>query len=165
MPDPGPPGTPDETAETFDDDHENTAEPVPHSSSSHWEWRPEHEVPPREPGDPVVTRRRVVATRPPTGDEKEEIRQKRLRSEPVPELFPLTGEELSEDVFEILIVLFASPGSEHCEDFHVSAHCEDSRGSEHGEGSRVLEPHVYTQDRDRFRPLKRRGSVNAKFLP
>ena len=29
----------------------------------------------------------------------------------------MTGEELSQDVFEILIDLFASPGSEHCEDF------------------------------------------------
>ena len=64
------------------------SEPVPHSSSSHWEWRPECEVPPPEPGVPVVTRR-VVAKRPPTGDEEEEIRQKRLRSELVPELFPL----------------------------------------------------------------------------
>ena len=35
----------------------------------------------------------------------------------MPELFPLTGEELSEDVFEILIDLFASLVSEHCEDF------------------------------------------------
>ena len=146
MPDPGPPETPDEN-DTSDDDCGNTAEPVPHSSSSQWEWRPEYEVPPPEPGDPVVTRRRVVAKRPPTCDEEEEILQTRLRSKPVPELFPLTGEELSEDVFEILIDLFASPGSEHC---------EDSRGSEHCEGSRVLQAHVYTQDRDRFRPLKRR---------
>ena len=42
-------------------------------------------------------------------------------------MFTLTGEELSEDVFEILIDLFASPGSEHCEDSSVSEHCEDSR--------------------------------------
>ena len=65
------------------------------------------------------------------------MRQKRMRSEPVPELFPLTGEELCENVFEVLIDLFASPGSEHCEDSRVSSgseHCEDSRvsdGSEH----------------------------------
>ena len=72
-------------------------------------------MPPREPGYSAVVRRRVVAKSPPTGDEEEEMRQKRLRSEPVPELFPLTGEELSENVFEILIDLFASPGSEHCE--------------------------------------------------
>ena len=121
MPDPVPPETPDENAETSNDDRENTAEPVPHSSSSHWEWRPECEVPPPEPGDSAVTRRRVVAKRPPTVDEEEEMRQKRLRSEPVPELFPLTGEELSENVFEILIDLFASPGSEHCEDSRLSA--------------------------------------------
>ena len=118
MPDPGPPQTPGDTAETSEDDHEIAAEPVPRSSSSHWEWRPEYEVPPPEPGDPVVTRRRVVAKRSPTADE-EEIRQKRLRSELVPELFPLTGEELSEDVFEIPIDRFASPDSEHCEDSSV----------------------------------------------
>ena len=80
------------------------------------------------------------------------MRQKRLRSEPVPELFPLTGEELSEKVFEILIDLFASLVSEHCEDPRVSAgseHCEDSRvsaGSAQCESSRVPEAHVYTQD-------------------
>ena len=55
MPDPGHPKTPDETAETSDDDRENTAEPVPLSSSLHWEWRPEYEVPPQEPGDPDAT--------------------------------------------------------------------------------------------------------------
>ena len=131
MPDPGPPETPDENAETSDDDHENTAEPVPHSSSSHWEWRPEYEVPHPQPGDPVVTRRRVVA--------KREIRQKRLRSEPVPELFPLTGEELSENVFEILIDLFASPGSEHCEDSRVSEHCGDSRVSSRSRSCQTAE--------------------------
>ena len=49
----------------------------------------------------------------------------------------LTGEELSEDVFEILIDLFASPGSEHR---------QDSRGSGHRQDSRVPEAHVYTQD-------------------
>ena len=125
MLDPGPPETPDETAETSDDDRENTADPVQHSSSSHWEWRPEYEVPPPEPGDCVVTRRRVVAKRPPTGDGEEEMRQKRLRSELVPELFQLIGEELSEDVFEILIDLFAQPGSENFDDSRVSA------GSEH----------------------------------
>ena len=153
MPDPVPAETPDENAETSNDDRENTAELVPHSSSSHWEWRPEYEVPPPETGDSAVTRRRVVAKRPPTGDEEEGMRRKRLRSEPVPELFPLTGEELSEIVFEILIDLFASLGSEHCEDSRVSA------GSEQCEGSRVPEAHVYIQDRDRFRPLKRRVEV------
>ena len=107
-------------------------------------------MPPPEPGDPVVTRRRVVAKRPPTVDEEEEIRQKRLRSESVPEF-----EELSEVVFEILIDLFASPGSEHCEDSRVSEHCEDSRASE---------AHVYTQDRDRARPLKRRVEVSMRNL-
>ena len=65
-------------AETSDDDHEITAELDPHSSSSHWEWRLEYEVPPPEPGDPVVTRRRSAAKRPPTVEEEEEIRQKRL---------------------------------------------------------------------------------------
>ena len=35
------PVSPDENAETSHDDRENSAEPVPHSSSSHWEWRPE----------------------------------------------------------------------------------------------------------------------------
>ena len=48
-------------------------------------------------------------------NEEEEMRQKRLRSESVPELFPLTGEELSEDVFEILVDLFPSPVSNYCE--------------------------------------------------
>ena len=171
MPDPVPPETPDENAETSTDDRENTAK-----------WPPEYEVPPPKPGDSAVTPRRVVAKRPPTADEEEEMRQKRLRSEPVPELFPLTGKELSENVFKILIDLFASPGSEHCEDSCVSAgsehcedscvsagseHCEDSRvsaGSEQCEGSRVPEAHVYTQDRDRFRPLKRRVEVSMRDL-
>ena len=36
MPYPGSPETFDESAETSGDDRENTAEPVPHSSSSHW---------------------------------------------------------------------------------------------------------------------------------
>ena len=95
MPDRESPETPGEPADTSDDDHDEqtTAEPVPHRSSSHWERRPGYEVP--EPGESAVTRRRVVAKRLPTGDE-EEMRQKRLRSEPVPALFPLTGEELSE---------------------------------------------------------------------
>ena len=62
MPDPGSPETL-ESAETSDDDREKTVEPVPHSSSSHWEWRPEYEVPPPEPGDPGMTRRRIVAKR------------------------------------------------------------------------------------------------------
>ena len=158
MPDPVPPETPDENAETSNDDRENAAEPVPHSSSSHGKWRPESEVPPPEPGDSAVTRRRVVAKRPPTVDEEEEMRQKRLRSEPVPELFPLTGEELSENVFEILIDLFASPGSAQCEDSRVSV------GSEQCEGSRVPEAHVFTHDRDRFRPLKRGVEVSMRDL-
>ena len=34
----------------------------------------------------------------------------------MPEQFPLTGEELTENVFEILTDLFASPGSAICED-------------------------------------------------
>ena len=96
MPDHGPPETPDETAETSDDDRENTAEPVPTTN--------------------------CCKKKPPTGGEEKEIRQKRLRSEPVPELFPLTGEELSEDVFEILIDLFASPGSEHIVEIPVFQH-------------------------------------------
>ena len=150
--------TPDDNAD--DSDHEERAptEPVPQSSSSHWEWRPEYEVPPPEPGDPGMTRRRIVAKRPPTDDEEEEMRQKRLRSESVPELFPLTGEELSEDVFEILVDLFASPVSTYCENSHVSA------GSEHCDDSRVPEAHVYTQDRDRARPLKRRVEVSMRNL-
>ena len=75
MPDPGPSQTPGDTVETSDDDHEITAEPVPHSRNSHWEWRLEYEVPPPEPDNPVVTRRRVVAKRHPTVAEEEEIRQ------------------------------------------------------------------------------------------
>ena len=134
MPDPGSPETLDNSAETSNDDRENIAEPVPHSSSSHWEWRPEYEVLPPEPGDHVMTRRRIVAKTPPTDDD-EEMRQKKLKSETVPELFPLTGEELTENVFEILIDLFASPEPEHCEDSCVSA-C-----SEQCEGSRVPEAH------------------------
>ena len=121
-------------------------------------------MPPPEPDEPVVTRRRVVAKRPLTVDE-EEIRQKRLRSEPVPEFFPLTGEELFGDAFEILIDRSASPGSEHCEDSRVSEHCEDSRVSEHCEDSRVSEAHVYTQDRDLARPLKRQVEASMRDLP
>ena len=102
--------------------------------------------------------------RDPIADEEEEIRQKRLRSEPVPELFPLTGEELSEDVFEIPIDLFASPGSEHCEDSRVSEQCGGSSVPEHCEDSRVSEAHVYTQDRDRARPLKRPAEVSMRNL-
>ena len=75
MLDPGSPETLDESAETSDDDRENTVELVPHSSSSHWEWRPEYEVPPPEPGDPGMTRRRIVAKRPPTDDEEETMRR------------------------------------------------------------------------------------------
>ena len=54
--------------------------------------------------------------------------------------------------------------SEHCEDSCGSEHCEGSRGSEHCEGSRVPEVHVYAQDRDRFRPLKRRVEVSMRNL-
>ena len=43
-------------------------------------------------------------------------------------------------------------------------HCEDSRVSEHCEDSRVSEAHVCTQDRDRFRPLKRRVEVSMRNL-
>ena len=53
---------------------------------------------------------------------------------------------MSEDVFEILIDVFASPGSEHRQD------------------SRVLEAHVYTHDRDRDRPLKRRVELSIRKL-
>ena len=65
------PGDPAECAETFDDDHDEQppAKPVPHSSSSHCEWRLEYEVPPLEPDDPVSTRRRCVAKKPPTAAE------------------------------------------------------------------------------------------------
>ena len=42
------------------------------------------------------------------------------------------------------------------EDFRVS------HGSEQCEGSRVQEVHVYTQDSDRFRPLKRRVEVSMR---
>ena len=81
---------------------------------------------------------------------------------------PLTGEELSEDFFEVLIDLFASSVSEHGEVSSVSEHfedtsvpdyCGDSSVSDHCGDSRVSEAHVYTQDRDRARPLKR--SVTA----
>ena len=37
-------------------------------------------------------------------------------------------------------------------------------GSEHCVGSRVPEAYVYTQDRDRFRPLKRRVEVSMRDL-
>ena len=56
---------------------------------------------------------------------------------------------------EILIDLFAPPGSEHR---------QDSRGSEHRQCSRVPEAHVYTRDRDRARPLKRRVEVPLRNL-
>ena len=39
-----------------------------------------------------------------------------------------------------------------------------SRGSELCAGSRVLEAHLYTQDRDRFRPLKGRLEVSMRNL-
>ena len=128
MPDPGPPETLGDTVETSDDDHEGD-----HSRTcpAQWQFTLGMETVStkcllRNLDDPVVTRRGVVAQRLPTVAEEEEIRQKRMRSEPVPELFPLfplTGEELSEDVFEILIDLFASPGSEHCQDSRGSEHC------------------------------------------
>ena len=68
------------------------------------------------------------------------------RPEPVPELFPLTREELSEDVIEILSGLFASLGSEN------------------RQHSRVQEAHVCTRDRDRDRPMKRRVEVSMRNL-
>ena len=146
MPGPDLPETPDDPVDDNDHEEQSSTEPVPHSSSSHWEWRPEIEVPPSEPDDPVATRGRVVAKRATTAAEEEESRQKRMRSEPVPELFPLTGEELPEDVFEMLIDFFASPSSEHRQD------------------SPVPEAHVYTQDRDRATPLKRRVEVSMRAL-
>ena len=150
------PETPGDLAQTSDDHHDEqtTADPVPHSASSHWEWRPEYKVPPPEPDVPLMTRRRVVAKRPPTAAE-EDFQQKRMKSESVPELFPLIGVECSEDVFEILIDLFASSGSERR---------QDSRGSEHRQDSRVPEAYVYTQDRDRAGPLKRRVEVSLRTL-
>ena len=48
-----------------------------------------------------------------------------------------------------------------------SEHCEESRvsdGSEQCEGSRFPEAFVYTQDRDLFRPLKRRVEVSMRDL-
>ena len=86
---------------------------------------------------------------------QEEFRQKRKKSEPVPELFPFTGRELSEDVFEMLIDLFASHGSEQR---------HDSRCSEHRQDSHVPEARVHTQDRDRARPRKRRVEVSLRTL-
>ena len=58
-------------------------------------------------------------------------------------------------MFEIVIDLFASPGSEHR---------QDSCGSGHRQDSRVQEAHVYTQHRDRARPLKRRVEVSMRNL-
>ena len=46
-------------------------------------------------------------------------RNERMRPEPVPELCPLTREDLSEDVIEMLMDLFASPSSEHRQDSRV----------------------------------------------
>ena len=48
--------------------------------------------------------------------------------------------------------------------FQLAQNIEDSvsAGSEHCEGSHVPEAHVYTQDRDRFRPLKRRVEVSMR---
>ena len=67
-----------------DPDFPEPTERFTHSGSSHWEWRPEYEVPPPKPDDPVFPRRRVVAKRPSTAAE-EEVRQKRMRPETVPE--------------------------------------------------------------------------------
>ena len=61
------------------------------------------------------------------------------------ELFPSAGEELSEDVIEMLIDLFTSPGS------------QDVRAT-------APEAHVYTEDRDRARPLKRRVEMSRRHL-
>ena len=74
MLDPDFPGDPVDNVETFDNDRDEhtPAEPVLHSSSSHWEWRHEYEVPPPELDDLVSTRRRVVAQRLPTAAEEEE---------------------------------------------------------------------------------------------
>ena len=58
-------------------------------------------------------------------------------------------------MFQILIDLFASPRSEHR---------QDSRGSDRRQDSRIPEAHVYTQDRDRARPLKRRLEVTMRTL-
>ena len=125
-PDPESPETPGDPAETSDDHHDEqtTADPVPHSARSRWERRPEYEVPPPEPDDPLMTRRRVVAKRPPTAAD-EDFRQKRMKSESVPELFQLIGVECSEEVFEMLIDLVASSGSKHR---------QDSRGAETSSG-------------------------------
>ena len=90
MPDPGFPETLDDPVDDNDREEQPSTEPVPHSSSSHWEWRPEFEVPPPEPGDPVAMRRRIIAKRTLTAAEEEESRQKRMKWEQVPELFPLT---------------------------------------------------------------------------
>ena len=81
----------DDPGDDNDREEQPSTEPVPHSSSSHWERRPEFEVPPPEPGDPVATRRRIIAKRTLTAVEEEESRQKRMKLEQVPELFPLTG--------------------------------------------------------------------------
>ena len=101
---------------------------------------------PPEPDDPLSPRRRDVAKRPPTAAEEEQFRQQRMRQKPVPEVFPLTGQDLSGDMIENLIDLCPSPGSEHRQD------------------SCVPEAHVYTQDRDRARPLKRRVEVSLRNL-
>ena len=91
MPDPDFPETPDDPVDDNDREEQPSTEPVPHSKSSHWERRPEFEVPPPEPGDPVARRRRIIAKRPLTAAEEEKSQQKRMKSEQVPELFPLTG--------------------------------------------------------------------------
>ena len=47
---------------------------------------------------------------------------------------------------------------------HLFQNIEDSSVSEHCGDSRVSEAHVYTQDRDRARPLKRRVEVSMRNL-
>ena len=67
---------------------------------------------PPEPGAPLSPRRRFVSKRPQTAAEEDPTRRKRMRQEPVPELFPVIGEEVSEETIETLIDLWASPSSE-----------------------------------------------------
>ena len=59
---------------------------------------------------------------------------------------------------KFLVDLFALPVSYYRENSLVSA------GSEYCDDSRVPEAHVYTQDRDRARPLKRRVEVSMRNL-
>ena len=57
MPDPDFHRTPGDRVDGDDHDGQPPIESVPHSSSSHWEWRPEYEVHPSKPDDPVSPRR------------------------------------------------------------------------------------------------------------